>query len=141
MVSREHVLRVLARLPEIEAGLSSPGVAANRKLFQTLVREHATLRQIQEKSDRYFRLLQDREEQSELIAAEKADPELAALARAEVEATEAALPEAEKALLQALLPPDPNDARNALVEVRAGTGGDEAALFAGDLFRMYSRYA
>ncbi|MDD4870528.1 MAG: peptide chain release factor 1, partial [Kiritimatiellae bacterium] len=77
----------------------------------------------------------------ELIASESADAELKELAKTEITDLEKALPVAERELLIALLPPDPSDSRNAIMEIRAGTGGDEAALFAGDLFRMYSHYA
>ena len=87
------------------------------------------------------RLQKDIREHQELIAQDSTDPELKALAKEELEKAEKARPEAERILLIELQPPNPNDERNAIMEIRAGTGGDEAALFAGDLARMYMRYA
>ncbi len=141
MIEREHIDKLLERVPEIETELSDPATAANQKRFKTLVQEHARLRKLADKAERYFGLLDDLQEHRELTGSADADPELAELAQAEIPALEEAVPAAEKDLLLALLPPDPNNERNAIVEIRAGTGGDEAALFAGDLYRMYGRFA
>lgn len=141
MIEREHIDNLTARLPEIERKLSDPATAANQKEFRKLVREHSALKRLREKGDAYFRICDEIRESRELLQSDSADPELRELARSEVEELEQASVEAEKALMVALLPPDSSDERNAIMEVRAGTGGDEAALFAGDLFRMYSRYA
>ncbi len=140
MIDASQIARKLARLPEVESALSSPGAAANQTLFRKLVQEHTRLKRLEKHADIYLSLTRRQAENREL-AVDAADAELAELAALELAEVEAALPDAEKNLMVALLPPDPADARNAVVEVRAGTGGDEAALFAGDLFRMYSRYA
>ncbi|MFC1497978.1 peptide chain release factor 1 [Verrucomicrobiota bacterium] len=141
MIDKQYTDKLTARLPEIESKLSDPAVAANQKKYQELVREHSTLKKLQGKADVYFRLKKDLEEHKELTANNKADPELAELAGSEIEKLEKDVLAAEKDLMVALLPPDPDVNRNAIMEIRAGTGGNEAALFAGDLFRMYCRYA
>jgi peptide chain release factor 1 len=104
------------------------------------MQEHARLKRIEKISRELFDL-QTRLKENRELAEDASDPELAELAVAELEEIEVAIPEVERDLRLILLPPDPDDARNAVMEIRAGTGGDEAALFAGDLFRMYSRYA
>ena len=141
MVDRESIDRLLKRLPEIEAELSTPGAAANQKTYRRLVQEHTRLRRLAEKAERFFRLQKDLQEHRELIAGTGGDAELRELAKEEIGGLEKAFAAAEKELLLALLPPDPNESRNAIMEIRAGTGGNEAALFAGDLFRMYTKYA
>ncbi len=140
MIDREHIERALSRLPRIEAELSSPATAANQKRFRELVQEHAALKRLAARAQRFFTLTADAAEHRALLGSEGPDADLRELARAEIADLEAALPAAERELLEALLPPDPNEGRNAILEIRAGTGGDEAALFAGDLFRMYNRY-
>jgi peptide chain release factor 1 len=141
MIDRRRIDEMLNRLPEIEAELSLPATAANQKRFRQLVREHAGLKRIGEKAEKYFRLQRDATEHRDLIVAPGTDAELRDLARQEIEELEKSLVTAEKELVVALLPPDPDKERHAIMEIRAGTGGNEAALFAGDLFRMYSRYA
>ncbi len=140
MIDREYIEKMLAPLPEIEAELSTPDVASNQKKFRKLVREHAHLKQLENKAENYIFLL-DRLSENRELAADESEKDLAELAASEIEEIEKQLPQVEKKLMMALLPPDPDKGRNAIMEIRAGTGGDEAALFAGDLFRMYSRYA
>ena len=141
MIEKSKVEHVLTRLSEVETLISAPGAAADPHAYRDLMREHASLRRLQERAAQYYRLLDRIEADRPLAADESGDPELREMAAAELAESEAALPAAEKALSLALLPPDPDEHRNAILEIRAGTGGDEAALFAGDLFRMYSRYA
>jgi len=104
------------------------------------VKEHLRTRRILEKATGYLRIKRDFDEHRELLSNDSADPDLKALASEEFAELEAALPKAEKELQAAMLPPDPNDERDVIMEIRAGTGGEEASLFAADLFRMYSRY-
>lgn len=138
MIDEQVIRKVLARLPEIETQLSQPETASDSTLFQQLVKEHAHLKKMASEAQRYESVVKGIEENR--VLAEDDDEEMAALASAELEELEAELPVAEQALRLAMLSPDPDDHRNAVMEIRAGTGGDEAALFAGDLFRMYSRY-
>lgn len=128
-----------ARLSVLEAELSDPATAANQKKYRALIAEHQNLQGVRAKADHYFQLMQ---EQADAVAmAEDGDAEVRELARAELSRIDEELPKAGQELKIALLPPDPDDSRNTIVEVRAGTGGDEAALFAGDLYRMYSKFA
>ncbi len=141
MIDEAHITKVLSRLPRIEAELSAPGAAAQPKRFRSLVRDHAALKRLQARAEAFFNLQRDAMEHRALLDARDSDAELRGLAREELAAAEAVLPRLERELLVALLPPDPTEARSAVIEIRAGTGGEEAALFAGDLFRMYSRFA
>lgn len=136
MIDSEKVESCLCRLAAVEASLADPAVTGNRKRYREALAEHTRLKRIAHAAAEWKRL-RTAVADAEAVAD---DPDLAELARAESEAAAAALPEAETRLLQALLPPDPLDDRDALIEIRAGTGGDEAALFAADLFRMYSRW-
>lgn len=140
MIDRSHIQRVLDKLQAVEADLSDPAVLGNPKAYREKMREHAALRKLESTANAYFRLLDEQEGNRELANDPDGDPELAAMAQEELERIEAALPEAERQVLAGLIPPDPTDARNAVFEIRAGTGGEEAALFAAVLFRMYSKY-
>ena len=140
MIDRSHIQRVLDKLQAVEADLSDPAVLGNPKVYRDKMREHAALRKLESTANAYFRLLDEQEGNRELASDPDGDPELAAMAQEELERIEAALPEAERQVLAGLIPPDPTDARNAVFEIRAGTGGEEAALFAAVLFRMYSKY-
>jgi peptide chain release factor 1 len=141
MIEREHVEKRLARLTELETELSQPETVANQKRYRSLLKEHAALKKLEEKSQRYFSLADELAEHRSLVHDTTADPELKELAASEIDALEASTTAAQKTLMAALLPPDPNDSRNIIMEIRAGTGGDEAALFAGNLYRMYQRFA
>jgi peptide chain release factor 1 len=136
-----YLRQVAARAEELEQAMSVPGAASNPRTFKELVREHQRLRDLTVAAADYERLRRQLAESEELLAESAADPELAEVARAEKADLEAALPGAERALMALMLPPDPDDSRNTILEIRAGTGGEEAALFAGDLYRMYVRYA
>ena len=131
--------QALERAAEVERQLADPAVARDSAQLQSLGREHARLAPIARLAERLARLESELEQAREL--ADEADPELVALAHADM----ARVPDevaAVSAELQALLiPRDPHDDRDAIIEIRAGTGGDEAALFAADLYRMYQRYS
>ncbi len=134
---REKLEHLNRRLEEVDALLASPEVAQDMDQFRKLSRERAEVEPV-------VTLYQDyRQAEADLASAQEmlADPEMKDLAEEEVEAAKARLPELETDLQKLLLPKDPNDDRSVILEIRAGTGGDESALFAGDLFRMYSRYA
>ncbi len=126
-----------ARLEELNALLSSEDATSNMDNFRQLAREHAEITPVVELYRQYLQSEHDIEAALELIG----DPEMKELAEAEITAGRKKLEELEAQLQKHLLPKDPNDERNIFLEIRAGTGGDESALFAGDLFRMYSRYA
>ncbi len=136
-----YLKQVATRAEELEQAMSVPGAAANPRVFKELVREHQRLRDLTLAAGEYRRLGRLLAENTELLADSADDPEMAEVARAEQEELQAALPVAERQLMALMLPPDPDDSRNTIMEIRAGTGGDEAALFAGDLYRMYVRFA
>ena len=126
------------RFEELAALLSDPGVIGNQDQFRKLSQEYAELEPVVKAYQEYDQLLSDRAEAQAMMA--DGDPEMAELAREELGHCDAQLPDMEKNLEVLLLPKDPRDGLNTFLEIRAGTGGDEAAIFAGDLFRMYSRY-
>jgi len=129
------------RLAGLEKELSDPSLVADQERYRKVVREHAHLSRLDELYQEYCHIRRDLEENRSLIRDEAEDPELAELARAEIGELEQREKELEEQIRVMLLPRDPNDEKNIFLEIRAGTGGDEAALFAADLFRMYSRYA
>ena len=127
------------RLHEINALLADPGVIRDQKRFRAYSMEYAELRPIVECFQRYQSTLADSEAAQQMLREE--DAELRVLAEDEIKQAEQKKQALELELQRLLLPTDPHDAGNVFLEVRAGTGGDEAALFAGDLARMYTRYA
>jgi len=127
------------RYQELEQLLSDPLVVRNRELYTKYGREHADLSKIVDVFRQYRSAREGLAESQALLS--DPDPEMKALAKSEIDALTAKMAQFEETLTTLLIPKDPNDDRNVLLEIRAGTGGEEAALFAGDLFRMYSRYA
>ena len=125
------------RLQEINALLSEPSIINDQKKFRALSQEYAELNPVVACFERYSQVLDDIATAEEMVK----DPDMRDLGYEELEAARAQQALLEKELQTLLLPTDPNDTRNIFLEIRAGTGGDEAAIFAGDLFRMYSRYA
>lgn len=124
---------------ELEEALAQPDVFNDQEHYRKLTKAHADLREVVELFRRHRALLQDIADNKQLLHEE--DLELKAMAQEEIRKAEEELPKLEQALKVALLPTDPLDEKNTILEIRAGTGGEEAALFAADLFRMYSRYA
>ena len=141
MVDRAYIERLAQRLSDVEFELSNPRTVADQPLYRKLMGEHARLKDVQEKAANWQSLQERHDEASAILAESGADGELREIAHTDLDELSTALPEAERELMFALLPERPEDHRNTIVEIRAGTGGDEAALFAGDLYRMYSRYA
>ncbi|MCH7776964.1 MAG: peptide chain release factor 1 [Gemmatimonadetes bacterium] len=129
----------LARAAEIERQLADPAVAADPKKLKALGQEHARLDGIRRTAARLEKLTEELSQAREM--SQEPDPELVELALADAERLTPEISRLESDLQVALIPPDPLDNRDTIVEIRAGTGGDEAALFAADLLRMYQRYA
>jgi peptide chain release factor 1 len=127
------------RFLEVEKRLSEPEIVKDRQAYQALTQEHAELNKIVAVFDHYKETLQGIEDSSELL--QDSDPDIKRLAREEHANLNQKRDQLETDLKRLLLPKDPNDDKNVIIEIRAGTGGEEAALFAGDLFRMYVRYA
>ncbi|MBL8286707.1 MAG: peptide chain release factor 1 [Rubrivivax sp.] len=135
---RERFDRLALRLAELDATLSDPAVAADMKRWRMLSREQAEVQGVVERWRRYQQRERDLAAAHDLAASDDAD--LSAMAGEEIEAAAADLERLQGELQAALLPKDPDDERGAFLEIRAGTGGDESALFAGDLARMYLRF-
>ncbi|MCK9174794.1 MAG: peptide chain release factor 1 [Desulforhopalus sp.] len=129
------------KISVLEGRLSDPSLVNNQKEYQKVVYEHTHLSRINAVYGKYCSVLTELEENRLLAYDESEDAELREMARAELAELEIQRASLERDLKIILLPKDPNDERNIFLEIRAGTGGDEAALFAGDLFRMYSRFA
>jgi peptide chain release factor 1 len=127
------------RFIEVEQSLLDPGVFANRKEFARLSKERSDLETIVQRYREWKQVAAEIEGNRELL--EGPDEEIRELAKAELPGLRARLEELDIELKKLLLPKDPNDERNVILEIRAGTGGDEASLFAAQLFRMYTRYA
>ncbi len=134
---RSQLERYVQRLAELDFLLSRDDIMADMAQYRVLSREHAEVTA----SAGRFRRYQQRE--NDLIGAQEmlSDPDMAEMAQEEIDSAQAELLQLEDELQRLLLPKDPDDSRNAFMEIRAGTGGDESALFAGDLARMYMRYA
>ena len=134
---RSQLERYAQRLGELDFLLSREDIMSDMAQYRRISVEHAEVTQVAGRYARYQQREADLAGAREMLA----DPDMAEMAQEEITSAEAELLELEDELQRLLLPKDPDDARNAFVEIRAGTGGDESALFAGDLTRMYTRYA
>ncbi|MDD6723501.1 MAG: peptide chain release factor 1 [Bacteroidales bacterium] len=128
-----------SRFAEVSTLITDPAVMADMKRYVQLTREYKDLERITDAMHRYRARLDDAEEARQLLESES-DPDMRAMAREQLDSAREELPRLEEEIRLMLIPADPEDARNAVLEIRAGTGGDEAAIFAGDLFKMYQRY-
>lgn len=135
----EKLEGVKSRFIEVGELLNSPDVMADMKRYIKLNREYKDLKPVVESYERYKSAVDNLESSRALLASEK-DEEMREMAKAEIDELLNAIPEMEEEIRYLLLPADPEDDKNAVMEIRAGTGGDEASIFAGDLFRMYSKY-
>ncbi|RLA71595.1 MAG: peptide chain release factor 1 [Epsilonproteobacteria bacterium] len=127
----------IERYNELSNLLSSPEIASDIKKMTELSKEQSSLLPLVEKATEYQGILQEIEDNKSMLS----DPELGELAKEEIKELEPQIPLLEDEIKKLLIPTDPNDERNIIVEMRAGTGGDEAAIFVGDLFAAYTRYA
>ena len=128
-----------ARFEEVSTLITDPDVIADQNRFVKLTKEYKDLGDIMDARKRYIACLNSISEAKDILANES-DPEMKEMAREELSENEALQPKLEEEIKIALIPKDPEDAKNVQMEIRAGTGGDEAALFAGDLFKMYKSY-
>lgn len=128
-----------ARFEEVSTLITDPGVIADRNRFVRLTKEYKGLEELLAAKRDYEQLLANLDEARNIVMNDD-DPDLKEMAREEIAAGEERLPALEEQIKLMLVPADPEDAKNAIVEIRGGTGGDEAALFAGDLYRMYAKY-
>jgi len=136
----EKIAELEQRLAEVNAALSDPSVTSDMKRMTALGKEYKELERVVAVGRKYRRMAEDIEGSKELIATET-DEEMRELAKEELANLQPKLETLEAELKNLLIPKDPTDSKDVIMEIRAGTGGDEASLFAGDLFRMYQRYA
>jgi len=130
---------LVARFEEVSTLITDPAVIADQKRYVKLTKEYKELGDLMDARKEYMQVLNGIDEAKDIIANET-DAEMRDMAREELDACQTRLPELEEHIKLLLVPADPQDSRNAILEIRGGTGGDEAAIFAGDLFRMYSKY-
>ena len=135
----EKLEGLVARFEEVSTLITDPAVIADQKRYVKLTKEYKELGDLMNARKEYMQVLNGIEEAKEIIANET-DAEMREMAREELDACQARQPELEEEIKLLLVPADPQDSRNAILEIRGGAGGDEAAIFAGDLFRMYSKY-
>lgn len=135
----EKVMGLQEKYDALQAQLSDPEIVSDMKRYVQLNKEFKELAPIIKAGNEYKKLVEDYESAKDIMANEK-DEDLREMAREEMAEIEPKLPEIEQEIKLLLIPADPQDGKNAIMEIRGGTGGDEAAIFAGDLFRMYSKY-
>ncbi len=138
---RPHIEKFSRRFAEVEAALSDPRAFANPQRAQELSREYARLKELVAQGQACLKTAADLAENRALLQTEPADSELAQMVTEEIARLEAEEKRLTQEIQRSLLPPDPADSRNTIFEIRAGAGGQESALFAADLYRMYTRYA
>ncbi len=143
-MSENNILTKLSGLKEkfenISAQISDPAVMSDMKRYVSLNKEYRELEPLVEAGEKYRKLVEDLDAAKDILQNEK-DEELREMAKEEVYNIEETLPQMEEEIKLLLIPADPQDSKNAIVEIRAGAGGDEASIFAGDLFRMYAKFA
>ncbi|HEY9222318.1 MAG TPA: peptide chain release factor 1 [Lutibacter sp.] len=133
-------LRIIKqRFDEVSDLIIQPDIISDQKRYVKISKEYKDLNAVMKVGDEYRGLLKNIEEAKEIIA-DGTDDDMTEMAKIEIEEAEARLPKLEEDIKFMLIPKDPDDAKNVMVEIRAGTGGDEASIFAGDLFRMYTKY-
>lgn len=130
---------LVSRFEEVATLITDPNVIGDQKRYVKLTKEYKELGDLMAARKEYMMCMQNADEARQMIQMED-DPEMKEMAREELAAAEKRLPELEEEIKLLLVPADPEDGKNVILEIRGGTGGDEAALFAGDLFRMYSKY-
>src|ERR1700746_3348239 len=136
----ERLYQIEARYEELTQALASPEITNDSARYQKTAKAHSEIAEIVEKY-REFKDLKKGIAESKAMLADEKDPEMRAYAQEELQRLEPRVAVIEEELKVLLLPKDPNDEKNVILEIRAGTGGDEATLFAAEIFRMYTRYA
>ena len=137
----EKLEEINSRFEKLTEELGQPEVVHDQNRYRKLTQEHAGLQEIVESYQLYLKIQQQLEDNRELSEDKDEDPEIRKLADQEIQELNLQMQKMQKQIELLLLPKDPDDSRNIIIEIRAGTGGDEAALFARDLFQMYAHYA
>lgn len=136
----ERLQQIINRYNEIEHAMADPKSVSDQNVFKSLTKEHARLTPIVQKYNEYIRVKKELDDTKTALKSEK-DPEMISLLQEEIPKLESLLREIEEQITKLLLPQDPHEGKDIIIEIRAGTGGDEASLFVADLYRMYIRYA
>ncbi|WP_108803359.1 peptide chain release factor 1 [Aquimarina sp. Aq107] len=137
MIDKLNIVK--QRFDEVTDLIIQPDIISDRKRYVQLNKEYKDLKALMDQRDHYIELTNNRKEAEEIIA-DGSDAEMVEMAKMQLEEAKEELPALEEKIRYMLVPKDPEDAKNCVVEIRAGTGGDEASIFAGDLFRMYTKY-
>jgi len=137
MIDKLNIVK--QRFDEVTDLIIQPDIISDRKRYVQLNKEYKDLKALMDERDQYIELTNNKKEAEEIIA-DGSDAEMVEMAKMQLEETKEELPALEEKIRYMLVPKDPEDAKNCVVEIRAGTGGDEASIFAGDLFRMYTKY-
>ena len=137
MLARLDIVK--QRFDEVSDLIIQPNIIADQKRYVQLTKEYKELKQLMDKRQEYITVTGNITEAEEIIK-ENIDPEMTEMARLQLEEAKERLPQLEEEIKFLLIPKDPEDSKNAVMEIRAGTGGDEASIFAGDLYRLYSKY-
>ena len=137
MLDKLNVIK--QRFNEVTDLIIQPDIISDQKKYIKINKEYKDLKNIMDKGNIYFSLI-DNINEAEKILIEEEDPEMIEMAKSQIEEAKSKLPELEEKIKFLLIPKDPEDAKNVVIEIRAGTGGDEASIFAGDLYRMYLKY-
>ncbi|MBT8311023.1 MAG: PCRF domain-containing protein, partial [Flavobacteriaceae bacterium] len=135
----EKLQIIKQRFDEVSDLIIQPDIISDQKRYVQLNREYKDLRLLMDKRKEYLELTDNLKEAEEIIS-DGSDPEMVEMAKLQYDEAKERIPELEEEIKVMLIPKDPEDSKNAVVELRAGTGGDEASIFAGDLFRMYTKY-
>ncbi len=137
MIEKLNIVK--QRFDEVNDLIIQPDVIADQKRYIELNKEYKDLRALMDEREKYLEFTNNIEEAKEIIA-DGSDPEMTEMAKMQLEEAEKEVPKLEEKIRMMLVPKDPDDAKNVVIEIRAGTGGDEASIFAGDLYRMYTKY-
>jgi peptide chain release factor 1 len=140
MIDHAYLEQLQSNLSDLEARMSLPEVSADPQKMQECMREYAHQKKLAECAQKLLSLTDSKAESEAILADPDSDSELREMAEMELAEIGESLPKTEREMMVALIPPDPTDSRNVIMEIRAGTGGDEAGIFCGDLYRMYTRY-
>src|SRR6185437_1415647 len=137
---REKLDEIVSTYRELQEKLGEPGIVTNQELYQKLAKQLSAIQPTVDTYENYLRTEREMNDTQEILRTES-DKDLREMAESELVELKKRFGNSEERLRMLLLPKDPNDEKDIIVEIRAGTGGDEASLFAGDLFRLYSKYA
>jgi peptide chain release factor 1 len=140
MIDHAYLEQLQSKLGKLEQRMSLPEVSADPKKMQECMREYSHHKKLAACAKKFLDLADSKTESEAILADSGSDDELREMAEMELAEIEEQLPRAERDMMAALIKPDPTDSRNVIMEIRAGTGGDEAGIFCGDLYRMYTRY-